>query len=840
MNKTILILDTSSIINHPNIFQLLDNTLFVIPIEVLEELDNLKVKNDDAGFGARRANRIIDELRDGGSLTEGVSFGSGNSIRVFMGSDLSLVPAFYSQNTDSKIISVAKYFAKDNQYVRLVSSDIALRIKASAIGIDSLSDDEILFGKEDLIYSGCKTINVGQDIIADFYRDGSVGHIRNDLHQNQAIVLQTDESSGALGIVKGEKIVKLRDGKKESAVMGMSPKNKEQRFAFDYILDQNIPLVSMVGPAGSGKTLIAVVLAMYLLDKGVYEKLVICRPAVSASAGIGFLPGPQPLSAKILTPSGWSTMGEMNIGSKIMAHDGTQTTVLDTFPKGKKAIYKITTTDGTSTECCEDHLWKTQTWENKKRGKEGVVKTTREIINTIKTKSGRLNHYLPRNSAMQFDAIELPLEPYTLGALLGDGSISNHITLFNTDSDIIARVENEVKKYGCRLHSSNEIGYNIASDPWNKKTARQVKFTNMITSEETIFESVGIAFESIKNTVNIAKSTLQNRCQRKRTIDNVRYEYLGVKNRWQNNIKEILFKLGLHKMHALTKFIPECYKFNSSVSDRISLLQGLMDTDGTIKKNGEASFCTISRKLAEDITDIVRSLGGRSVIRQRDRTGDVNSNINGRQIKTNHILYEFNISLPKEINPFSCKRKAERHRCSYIYDQRIASIEPVGEKEAKCILIDTKDHLYITDEFIVTHNTKEEKLQPWIQPIFDNLKHMMKYTDTYLELLMSKGKIEVESLSYIRGRTFPNTVMIVDEAQNATTSEMKAVITRMGSNSKIIITGDLEQIDSPKLDMYSSGLSTVVNNFKHSELAAHITMIKTERSEIAALASKLL
>jgi PhoH-like ATPase len=134
----------------------------------------------------------------------------------------------------------------------------------------------------------------------------------------------------------------------------------------------------------------------------------------------------------------------------------------------------------------------------------------------------------------------------------------------------------------------------------------------------------------------------------------------------------------------------------------------------------------------------------------------------------------------------------------------------------------------------------EEKMMPWIQPILDNLKHMMKCSDMYINLLMEKKKIEIASLSYIRGRTFPNTIVIVDEAQNSNPSEMKAIITRMGEKSKLIITGDLEQIDSPKLDVYSSGLSIVANKFKHSELSAHITLMKTERSELAALAAKLL
>lgn len=839
MNKHILVLDTSSLINHPNIFLLLEDKSFILPIEVLEELDNAKTKNDSSGFNARKANRMIDEIRGGRSLTDGVSFGKGNTLKVSLESDLSLVPAIFSQNVDSKIISVAKKYSQENLYVKVVSADISLRLKANSIGIDSVSDDDLLFGKEDLLYSGCKVINTEPENITDFYRDGYVTHTRVDLYPNQAVILKSGDSSSAIGVVKGSRIVKLRADKKDASVMGMSPKNKEQRFAMEYLLDQDIPMVSIAGVAGTGKTMIAAVSAMHMLDKGVYEKLVICRPAVSVSAGIGFLPGPQPLDAKILTPTGWSTMGALVVGSKVISRDGSQSAVLETFPKGKKKIYRITTTDDTHTECCEDHLWQTKTWEEKKRNKTGSVRSTSEIMRTLNTKSGKLNHYLPRNMPTQFDKIDLPLAPYTLGALLGDGSISGQITLYNTDKDIVERIRMELEAHGCKLHHDGGIGYHIVSNPTHNKTARPVMITNVLTGNHNKYESVGEAFNYIKNISKISKSGFQARCKKESTFDGFICKYLPLENRWQNKIKEILYNIGLENMHSYDKFIPDCYKF-SSIEDRANLLRGLMDTDGTIKKNGEASFCTTSKRLAEDVTDIVRSLGGRAVIRQRDRWNENPAVISGRKINKNLIAYEFNISLPEEINPFYAKRKALRHRCSYIYDARIKSIEFIGEKEAKCILIDNPEHLYITDDFIVTHNTKLEKLQPWIQPIFDNLKHMMKCSDMYLNLLIEKGKIEVESLSYIRGRTFPNTIMIIDEAQNSTPSEMKAVITRMGEKSKLIITGDLEQIDSPKLDIYSSGLSTVVNKFKQSELSAHITLTKTERSELAALAAKLL
>jgi len=291
MNKDVLVLDTSALINHPNIFSLVDDSTFIVPIEVLEELDNAKVKNDTTGFNARRANRAIDEIRAGRSLIDGVSFGRGNILKVSMESDLSLVPSFFSQNTDSRIISVAKKYDEESIYVKLVSADISLRIKASSLGINSISDDDLLFGKEDLLYSGCKVINTESENIADFYRDGFVDHSRIDLYPNQAVVLKAGESSSAIGVVKGNKIVKLKADKKDSGVMGMSPRNKEQRFAMEYLLDQDIPLVSLAGVAGTGKTSIAAVTAMHMMDKGMYDKLILCRPAVSASAGIGFLPG---------------------------------------------------------------------------------------------------------------------------------------------------------------------------------------------------------------------------------------------------------------------------------------------------------------------------------------------------------------------------------------------------------------------------------------------------------------------------------------------------------------------------------------------------------------------
>ncbi len=140
----------------------------------------------------------------------------------------------------------------------------------------------------------------------------------------------------------------------------------------------------------------------------------------------------------------------------------------------------------------------------------------------------------------------------------------------------------------------------------------------------------------------------------------------------------------------------------------------------------------------------------------------------------------------------------------------------------------------------------EEKLNPWMQPIFDNLEYIFTTGKnrgaegrSYTELVAS-GIIEVEPLTYIRGRSLPNQFLIVDEAQNLTPHEVKTIITRCGNDTKIVLTGDPYQIDNPYVDAASNGLTIVAERFKAERIAGHITLVKGERSELAERATQLL
>jgi PhoH-like ATPase len=154
--------------------------------------------------------------------------------------------------------------------------------------------------------------------------------------------------------------------------------------------------------------------------------------------------------------------------------------------------------------------------------------------------------------------------------------------------------------------------------------------------------------------------------------------------------------------------------------------------------------------------------------------------------------------------------------------------------------------------------TLEEKMEPWISPIRDNINFLMgskksahrrvsqtgkdkkPVDEYYLSIMQERGLIEIEAITFIRGRSIPNSFIIIDEAQNLSMHELKTIITRVGDNTKIVLTGDIEQIDNVHVDAFSNGLSYAVERFKDYELAGHVTLQKGERSALATLASKIL
>ena len=169
-----------------------------------------------------------------------------------------------------------------------------------------------------------------------------------------------------------------------------------------------------------------------------------------------------------------------------------------------------------------------------------------------------------------------------------------------------------------------------------------------------------------------------------------------------------------------------------------------------------------------------------------------------------------------------------------------AGLHQVMEEEAYRRLVISRPIQPLGKDIGFLPGTMEEKMLPWIAPIQDNLQFLLGNDKAALEMYMDNGTIEVEALTYIRGRSISNAFIIIDEAQNLTAHELKTIITRVGENTKIILTGDIEQIDNVYIDETSNGLTHAVEKFKSYEISGHVALVKGERSKVASIAAKIL
>jgi|TARA_R110001583_G_scaffold16234_11_gene66253 PhoH-like ATPase len=286
------VLDTSVLIYHEDSIHGFPDSTVILPVEVLEELDSLKTRNDAVGNSARYVNRFLDKLRESGSLSDGVRLENGQIIKVFLRSNVSSLPGSFKETMDNKILSCAYILSKEGTNTCLISRDIALRVKADSIGIKAENYiKEKATIKRKGAYTGVSVINITPSKIDSFYEDGSISSKAYDLMPNECVVLKNGKQS-ALAINKEDRLTKLIYANKDGFnVQGISPRNKEQAFSMELLLNPNINMLTLTGKAGSGKTLLSIATAIDQLMRDKYEKIVISRPVQSTSKDIGFLPG---------------------------------------------------------------------------------------------------------------------------------------------------------------------------------------------------------------------------------------------------------------------------------------------------------------------------------------------------------------------------------------------------------------------------------------------------------------------------------------------------------------------------------------------------------------------
>jgi PhoH-like ATPase len=169
-----------------------------------------------------------------------------------------------------------------------------------------------------------------------------------------------------------------------------------------------------------------------------------------------------------------------------------------------------------------------------------------------------------------------------------------------------------------------------------------------------------------------------------------------------------------------------------------------------------------------------------------------------------------------------------------------SGLEQTLEKNLYNQIIVTKPVQPVGKDIGFLPGTMQEKMDPWIAPIKDNLKFLFKNDKINLDMYLENGQIEVEAMTYIRGRSITNSFIIIDEVQNMTRHEIKTVLTRVGEGTKIVLTGDIEQIDNVYINSTTNGLTYVVEKFKDQVFSGHILLTKGERSEVATISSDIL
>jgi len=287
------VLDTNVLIHNPqSIYSFADNTI-IIPITVIEELDQFKSISDKKGMHARQVLREIDSLIKKGALKKGAKMQNGGTLKIALTLKEDSLPNMNKESNDNKILAVAWELQQQGERVFFVSKDVNARIKAEALGIKA-RDYEREQVEYTSLYKGWKEIKLKKEEILTLYRYGKLPLTKYQFLRNEFALLKTEEDPKTSAICRyNESDQSLVLLKKNVEAMGIRPLNLEQRFAFELLLDDSVQLVTLLGPAGTGKTLIALACALLkILDKDpLYEKLLVTRPIIPMGKDIGYLPG---------------------------------------------------------------------------------------------------------------------------------------------------------------------------------------------------------------------------------------------------------------------------------------------------------------------------------------------------------------------------------------------------------------------------------------------------------------------------------------------------------------------------------------------------------------------
>ena len=408
---------------------------------------------------------------------------------------------------------------------------------------------------------------------------------------------------------------------------------------------------------------------------------------ISGYAGVGKA---QPVNTLIPTPQGWRKLGELKVGDYVYDRTGRPTKVLKVFPQGEKQVYTLYLKDGRSTQCAGDHLW---TVINKKNQQQTL--TTEELLKKGLTNSAGFKYAVPNNLPVEYDRINYSIDPYVIGVFLGDGCCKQRQLTLSSETE-------EIPIFIKELIGAKEV---------NKNSGENYNWT----------------------------FTLQNPMQSNSNNLILKFQ---TETFFANYQKEMCCS-------AQEKRIPDIYK-RGSIDQRLALLQGLFDTDGSIASKDEnrfnIRFTSTSYQLILDVQEVLYSLGYSSTIIQDKRS----------EKYTTGACYGLNVNIPNEekFKLFRLQRKKDialkaknysKHK-NYSKESIVNIVKENYTAEMVCIYVDNPEHLYLTNDYIVTHNTT---LVNFIIDALEISQEKVKYvafTGRAAEVLRKKGNPNATTL----------------------------------------------------------------------------------------------
>lgn len=357
--------------------------------------------------------------------------------------------------------------------------------------------------------------------------------------------------------------------------------------------------------------------------------------AAGSGRGVGKA---QPVDLIVDTPDGSRRWGDLTVGDRLFAHDGTTTKITSVHPQGSREVFQVKFDDRSSTVADGDHVWSVKGRQQRRKWLDFCNLTTKEIAAQVKRPSGagRLDRQweIPNHRAVAIDSQPTPIHPYVLGLWLGDGA-RNSSCITTKDAEVKGRIK--------------DCGYEFA--------------------------------------VSTDKRT-----------DAVGCHLYGLQPK--------LRKLGILDRYSYQKRIPQSYLFNDA-SVRAEILRGLLDTDGEVNSHGSIIFNSTSKGLVQDVIWLARSLGGKAQMQPATKKGKYRRPDGEMQVCRD--CYRATLSLPDGFRPFYVEAKQRRvkpHTQRRYRTRWIESISRVGRQECMCVTVDHPSGLYLTNDFIVTHNTK--------------------------------------------------------------------------------------------------------------------------------------